>query len=56
MNQAERLREKWGDKPCDHPEIKRAQYDLGGTTGDYVCLQCGKEFIEGEDWERKNSN
>ena len=56
MNQADRLKKKWGDKPCDHPEIRRGQYDLGGATGDYVCAQCGKTFIEGEEWDRKNSN
>lgn len=56
MDREERLRKNWGNKPCNHSEIRREKHDLGGATGDYVCTQCGKVFIEGEEWERKKSN
>lgn len=45
---AYKLREDWGNKPCDHPEIGRL-YDLGVHDG-YVCLQCGKELPNREDF------
>lgn len=56
MDREERLRKNWGNKPCNHSEIQREKHDLGGATGDYVCVQCGKVFMEGEEWERKKSN
>lgn len=49
MDEAERLRETWGNKPCDHPNITK-EYYLGAQTGDYVCTKCGlsasKEYFE----------
>jgi hypothetical protein len=40
---AKKLREEWGDKPCNHSKIEREYF--GDThTLDYVCRQCGKEF------------
>ncbi|MDT3417203.1 hypothetical protein QO009_003098 [Brevibacillus aydinogluensis] len=50
MEDAARLREKWGDKPCDHPYLDK-EYYLGGQTGDYVCIQCGKSGSESF-WEK----
>lgn len=41
MIEAQRLRDAWGEKPCDHPKLER-EYYLGVSTGDYVCTQCGK--------------
>lgn len=38
--QATKLKEEWGDKPCNHPAFAR-EYDLGERTGKYVCTQCG---------------
>jgi hypothetical protein len=43
VQEAEQLREKWGDKPCDHPKFAR-EYYLGANTGDYVCTTCGRCF------------
>lgn len=52
---AKKLRENWGETPCDHPKLEREFY--GDTyTLDYVCTQCGKELnlLETfELWERK---
>lgn len=41
------LRQSWGDKPCDHPGFDK-EYYLGAQSGDYVCVQCGKNFFEEE--------
>lgn len=54
MDEASRLRLKWGDKPCSHPDLE-AEYHRGSKTGDYVCSTCG-EAGWGRDWveqERK---
>ena len=40
---AKKLREEWGDKPCNHPKIEK-EYYADTHTLDYVCIQCGKEF------------
>jgi len=54
MLAAARLREVWGEKPCDHPRIEQ-EYHFGSNTGEYVCTQCGKTK-EGSDWNRKASD
>lgn len=46
------LQEKWGDKPCDHPELEK-EYELGTSTGDYVCTTCGR-VGPGKDWNKKD--
>jgi hypothetical protein len=38
---AEKLREIWGDKPCEHPNYDK-EYYLGADTMDKVCTQCGQ--------------
>ena len=40
---AQKVKEAWGDKPCDHPHIER-EYYTGAFLTNYVCVQCGKEF------------
>ncbi|MFI5256645.1 MAG: hypothetical protein ACHQRK_05225 [Gemmatimonadales bacterium] len=40
---AEELRERWGDAPCEHPQLAKL-YDLGAATGVFVCVQCGREL------------
>ena len=47
MEKAAELRESWGKKPCDHPDLDKERY-LGGDTGDYVCRRCGAEFTAAE--------
>jgi len=41
MLAAAKLREAWGDKPCDHPRIEQ-EYHFGANTGEYVCTTCGE--------------
>ncbi|WP_165904615.1 hypothetical protein [Paraburkholderia hospita] len=48
--EARELRDQWGDKPCNHPELTK-EYDLSMATGDYVCTTCGKAAW-GSDWNR----
>jgi hypothetical protein len=40
---AQKLKDSWGDKPCDHPCIEKEFY-VGAFLINYVCTQCGKEF------------
>jgi len=40
---AQKVKEEWGKKPCDHPHIEREHY-AGAFLTNYVCVQCGKEF------------
>ena len=40
---AQKVKESWGDKPCDHPHIEREYYS-GAFLTNYICVQCGKEF------------
>jgi hypothetical protein len=52
---ADELRKRWMGGPCSHPEIEK-EYDLGISTGDYVCTRCGKAGW-GNDWnEKKQEN
>nr|AKN36100.1 hypothetical protein [Vibrio tasmaniensis]AKN40821.1 hypothetical protein [Vibrio sp. 1F_189] len=53
MNEAAKLRVKWGNKPCSHPNIDKEFYE-GSPTGDYVCTQCG-EVGHGKHWASKQS-
>ena len=40
---AQKLRDTWGKKPCDHPCLEK-EYYVGAFLINYVCIQCGKEF------------
>ncbi|HLN19583.1 MAG TPA: hypothetical protein VK213_00730 [Bacteroidales bacterium] len=40
---AQKIKEEWGSKNCDHPEIERLYYS-GAFLISYVCIRCGKEF------------
>ena len=40
---AQKLKDTWGQKPCDHPCIEKEFYS-GAFLINYVCTQCGKEF------------
>jgi hypothetical protein len=46
LEDAERLRKKWGDKPCDHSHIQK-EYYLATQTGETnVCTTCGRTVDE----------
>lgn len=53
MEDAKELREKWGNKPCNHPILDK-EYYLGTQTGDYICTQCGKSASK-EYFEKQKS-
>jgi hypothetical protein len=42
------LSNRWGDKPCEHPSLVR-ESNMGFSTGDYVCTQCGRN-VDRDDW------
>jgi hypothetical protein len=39
----EKIRENWGDKPCEHPSLEKVFY-TGAFLTVYCCTSCGKEF------------
>jgi len=51
-----KIRESWGNKPCEHTHIEKLYY-TGAFLTVYVCRQCGKEYTIAEklelDIERK---
>ncbi|WP_461482756.1 hypothetical protein [Porticoccus sp.] len=51
------LRERWGGKPCDHPDFTD-EYLFGSKTGDFVCTQCGESFTkrQRDQMNRKGAN
>jgi hypothetical protein len=42
-NSAQKLKDVWNKKPCDHPHLEK-EYYVGAYLINYVCIQCGKEF------------
>lgn len=55
IKKGERLREEWGNKPCNHPSFEKETQGAalsGGyvesKTGDYICTQCGEVFLKTE--------
>jgi hypothetical protein len=55
---AQKLKESWGNKPCDHPNFEKVYY-AGAYLITYACTQCGSEFTIAQKLEtdevRKNS-
>jgi hypothetical protein len=47
---AQRLKDSWGNKPCDHPHLEK-EYYVGAFLINYVCVQCGKEFTISQKFE-----
>lgn len=55
LKHSKTLKEKWGNKPCSHPNLSK-EYYLSSATGDYICTQCGESFNREEKnalYERK---
>jgi hypothetical protein len=42
-NKMLKIRQEWGDKPCDHPHLEKVYY-VGAFLLNYTCTQCGTEF------------
>lgn len=50
-----KVKESWGDKPCDHPHIEKEYYS-GAFLTNWICTQCGKEFSIPEKLEMDEKN
>jgi hypothetical protein len=44
------LRNRWGDKTCDHPHLVR-ESERGFSTGDYICTQC-RRIVDWSDYKK----
>ena len=50
---AKKIREEWGNKPCEHPSFEKETHkdpeglDIWDGT-DYDCTQCGANFTQEE--------
>jgi hypothetical protein len=53
-NDAQKLREQWGGKPCDHIHLEKMYY-AGAFLIVYGCLHCGREFTIAEKLEMDKS-
>jgi hypothetical protein len=40
---SQRLKEEWGNKPCDHPGFEKV-YFTGAFLINYSCTRCGADF------------
>jgi hypothetical protein len=51
---AQKIKESWGKKPCDHLHLEK-EYYAGAYLVNWVCIQCGKEFTiaEKDDLEKE---
>ena len=47
---AQKVKESWGKKPCDHPTLEK-EYYAGAFLINYICTQCGKEFTIAQKFE-----
>ena len=47
MKEVEKLREAWGNLPCNHPQFIEERFGFW-PTGEYICTQCGKNFTHDE--------
>ncbi len=43
FNQSLKLKEQWGNKPCDHPHVEKVYY-AGAFILNYSCTMCGTDF------------
>jgi hypothetical protein len=51
---AQKIRESWGKKPCDHPHLEK-EYYVGAYLVNWVCTNCGREFTIAQKLEREQS-
>lgn len=52
IEETQRLRDAWGDKPCDHPNITKERGPMGQQT-DYACTICGAVAWSRKDLEKE---
>lgn len=53
--EAFRLRRETFGKPCSHSAIEK-EYEQDSDTGEWVCSDCGSEFVSQEMWEKLLQN
>jgi hypothetical protein len=51
---AQKVKDFWGNKPCDHPHLEK-EYYVGAFLVNYVCTRCGKEFTIAQKLEIDNA-
>lgn len=49
--EAVKIREKWGDRPCEHNHLEKLYY-AGAFLTVYACSECAKEFSIAEKLEK----
>jgi len=52
MQETQKLREAWGDKPCTHPQITKERGPMGQHS-DYACAVCGEVAWSRAELERQ---
>jgi hypothetical protein len=55
---AQKLKESWGGKNCDHPRLEKVFY-VGAFLINYCCIQCGADFTIAQKmdmYEKKKNN
>jgi transposase-like protein len=55
QKQAQALRARWGDAPCEHPALAREYDQAGERTGSFICTQCGRTLTFEERTALKSS-
>lgn len=47
FSKSQKLKEEWGNKPCDHPGFEKVYY-TGAFLMNYSCITCGADFTIGQ--------
>ena len=47
---AQKLKDSWNKKPCDHPHLEK-EYYVGAFLINWICTQCGQEFTIAQKFE-----
>jgi hypothetical protein len=48
---AQKLKESWGNKPCDHLRLEKVYY-VGAFLINYCCVRCGADFTIAQKMEK----
>jgi hypothetical protein len=49
-----KLKEEWGNKPCDHPKLEKVYYS-GAFLINYACTTCGADLTIAQKLEIDNA-
>ena len=53
-SEAQKVKESWDNKPCNHPHIEK-EYYTGAFLTNYICTTCGQEFTIAQKFEMDES-